>query len=319
MTTHAVAAMHTAFTQGSSFLLTTHEHPDGDAIGSCLGLAHYLKGLGKRVSLYCVDPVPETYQFLPGATWFQTQVPEVAFDYCVVLDVGELGRAGAVSRWSPALGPYLNIDHHSDCAPFGLHNLIDPEACATAVLIHRLIRAAGHTFTAEVALCIYTAIVTDTGSFRHANTNPEAFAIASELLQCGVNTVAVTRQLFDDQPRQRLELLALVLPTLSFSDNGRIASLTVTQQMYAQTGATPEHAEGFVSHPRSVQGVEVAILFRELGPDLWKVGLRSHQRVDVAKVAKAFGGGGHKAAAGCTVAGSLVEVKSRVLSQLGLR
>lgn len=298
------------------FLITTHEGPDGDAVGSSLALASYLRRLGKDVTVYSCDPFPELYRFLPGFDSAVTALPDKAFDVCFVLDVGEFKRAGREIAESQRLGSLVNIDHHKGCDDFGDINLIDPQACATGALIYRIITAAGDTVDYETALSIYTAVITDTGSFRYSNANPEAFAIAGEMIATGINAWYISEKLYESQPRQRLELLAQALSTLTISPCGAYASVTVTLDMYARTGGCPELTDGFVNYPRSIQGVEVAVFFREIEPDKYKVGFRSKGKVDVSELAAAFGGGGHHNAAGCTVTGSYADITSRVFDHL---
>ena len=305
-----------AIASNTSFLITTHESPDGDAVGSTLALASYLRGLGKDVTVFLCDPVPELYAYLPLADTAERRIPSRHYDVCFVLDVGEFRRAGAELANYSDIGMFINVDHHLHCEEFGTFNLIDPEAAATGILVHRIIRAAGHTVDYPTALCIYTAIITDTGSFRYSNANPEAFAVAGEMVATGINTWSVAEKLYESQPRERLELLALALSTLTVSPRGDYAALAVTLDMYARTGASAELTDGFVNYPRSIRGVEVALFFREIKAGFFKVGFRSKGRVDVAALAAAFAGGGHHNAAGCTIAGSLPEVKRQVFAIL---
>lgn len=302
---------------GRSFLVTTHESPDGDAIGSSLALANYLVELGKDVTVHICDPVPEIYSFLPLADKVTTTLPDRAYDVCFVLDVGEFRRAGKqVAAASGRIGVFVNLDHHKTRDEFGRFNLIDSTAAATGILIYRLIRAAGHEVSLATALCIYVATITDTGSFRYSNANPEAFAVAGEMIAKGVNAWDVASQLYESQPRCRLELLSLALSTLSFSECGRFASLTVTLDMYDRTGTDAELTDGFINYPRSVRGVDVAIFFRQLSETAYKVGFRSKGLVDVSRLAEGFGGGGHHNAAGCMVEGSIDEVREKVYAHL---
>jgi phosphoesterase RecJ-like protein len=178
--------------------------------------------------------------------------------------------------------------------------------------VYRIARAYGYPFDFETALCIYVAIITDTGSFRYSNSNREAFNIAGEMIETGVNAWDVAEQIYENQPRKRLDLLALSLATLEVKSNGLAASLTVTLEMYEKTGSNAELTDGFVNYPRSIQGVEVAIFFRQLEEYKYKVGFRSKGKVNVAAFSEALGGGGHHNAAGCVVEGSLPEVQSLV-------
>ncbi len=296
----------------SSFLLTTHEGPDGDAIGSSLALASFLRSIGKAVTVHYQDPVPDLYAFLPGVDSVCAHIPVTDFDVAVVLDIGERKRAGKEFCAFSRVGTTINLDHHLSCDTFGDYNLIDCQAAATGILVYRIAHAFGYRFDRETALCIYVAIITDTGSFRYSNANREAFTIAGEMIECGVNAWDVAEQLYENQPQKRLELLARCLPTLEVFKDGQAASVSVTSDMYAASGADSELTDGFVNYPRSVRGVEVAIFFRQLEERKFKVGFRSKGKVNVAAFSAALGGGGHHNAAGCTVDGSLEDVKATV-------
>ena len=296
----------------SSFLLTTHEGPDGDAIGSSLALASFLRSIGKAVTVHYQDPVPDLYAVLPGVDSVCAHIPDTDFDVAVVLDIGERKRAGKEFCAFSRVGTTINLDHHLSCDTFGDYNLIDCQAAATGILVYRIAHAFGYRFDRETALCIYVAIITDTGSFRYSNANREAFTIAGEMIECGVNAWDVAEQLYENQPQKRLELLARCLPTLEVFKDGQAASVSVTSDMYAASGADSELTDGFVNYPRSVRGVEVAIFFRQLEERKFKVGFRSKGKVNVAAFSAALGGGGHHNAAGCTVDGSLEDVKATV-------
>jgi phosphoesterase RecJ-like protein len=295
-----------------SFLLTTHEGPDGDAVGSSLALASILRKMGKDVVVHYRDPLPDLYGFLPGSDSVLAYVPDRDFDVSFVLDIGDLSRAGEEFCNFNRKGMLVNLDHHLACDNFGNLNLVDPGAAATGVLVYRIARALDFCFEFETAICLYVSIITDTGSFRYSNANREAFTIAGEMIECGVNAWDVAEQLYENQPRKRLELLARCLPTLEIIKGGLAASVTVTLNMYAATDADAELTDGFVNYPRSIRGVEVAIFFRQLEEGRVKVGFRSKGKVNVAVFSAALGGGGHHNAAGCSVEGSLEDVKARV-------
>lgn len=295
-----------------SFLLTSHEGPDGDAVGSTLALASILRKIGKEVVVHYRDPLPDLYGFLPDSDSVCAHIPDRDFDVAFVMDIGELRRAGDEFCSFSRIGKTINLDHHLACENFATLNLIDPAAAATGVLVYRIASALGYIFDAETALCLYVSIITDTGSFRYSNANREAFTIAGEMIECGVNAWDVAEQLYENQPRKRLELLARCLPTLEIIKGGLAASVTVTLDMYDVTGAHAELTDGFVNYPRSIRGVEVAIFFRQLEEGRVKVGFRSKGKVNVAVFSAAMGGGGHHNAAGCTVDGTIAEVKARV-------
>ncbi|MDD2732728.1 MAG: bifunctional oligoribonuclease/PAP phosphatase NrnA [Desulfuromonadaceae bacterium] len=296
----------------SSFLITTHEGPDGDAVGSSLALASFLRNLGKNVTVHYQDAVPDLYAFLPGTDSVLQHIPDQHFDVSFVLDVGERKRAGKEFCDFLRVTTTVNLDHHLSCENFADYNLIDSQAAATGIIVYRLAAAYGYHFDRDTALCIYAAVITDTGSFRYSNANREAFTVAGEMIACGVNAWDVAEKLYENQPQKRLELLAKCLSTLEVFKDGKAASVTATSDMFAACGANAELTDGFVNYPRSVRGVEVAIFFRQLEEKKFKVGFRSKGKVNVAAFSAALGGGGHHNAAGCTVDGSLEEVKAAV-------
>lgn len=310
--TETIQAILGEIQRGTSFLLTSHESPDGDAIGSSLALASFLRNIGKDVCVHYRDPVPELYAFLPGADTVCPHIPDQDFDVAIVLDVGEFRRAGEEFCNFRRFNTLINLDHHLTCENFGVYNLIDSGAAATGVLVHRIASAAGYAFDAETALCLYVSIITDTGSFRYSNANREAFTIAGAMIEAGVNAWDVAEQLYENQPRRRLELLAHALSTLEVFAAGLAASITVTLDMYTATGADSELTDGFVNYPRSIRGVEVAIFFRQVAEERFKIGFRSKGKVNVAAFSQVLGGGGHHNAAGCTIDGTLDEVKAKV-------
>jgi phosphoesterase RecJ-like protein len=295
-----------------SFLITTHEGPDGDAVGSSLALASFLRKLGKEVTVHYQDKVPDLYVFLPGTDSVLPHIPDRNFDVSFVLDIGERRRAGKEFCAFSRVTTTINLDHHLSCENFADYNLIDSQAAATGILVYRIATAYGYAFDRDTALCIYAAVITDTGSFRYSNANREAFTVAGEMIEYGVNAWDVAEKLYENQPQKRLELLAKCLPTLEVFKDGLAASVTATSDMFTACGANAELTDGFVNYPRSIRGVEVAIFFRQLEENKFKVGFRSKGKVNVAAFSAALGGGGHHNAAGCTVEGSLEEVKSAV-------
>jgi len=314
--TAIIAEILAEIANNSTFLITSHEGPDADAIGSTLALANYLSARGKDVTIYLCDPVPENCSFLPMADQVQHELPEREFDVCFVLDIGEFRRAGKAITTSTRIRRFVNIDHHLGCENFGVQNLIDPTASATAALIYRIIKQNGDEVNYPTALCIYTAVLSDTGSFHYSNANPEAFAIAGEMIACGVKPWDVSEALYESEPREKVTLLALALSDLTISPSGEYASLTVTQEMYRQTGGNAELTDGFINFARKIRGVQVALFFRELKEGEFKVGFRSKGKVDVSAISANFGGGGHRNAAGCVIKGSLAEVKALVFDRL---
>ena len=303
--------------ENQRFLVASHESPDGDALASTLALTLALRNLGKEVVAYNPSGMVTPFGFLPGAdTVVDTLTGEAPFDAGFVLDAGELRRAGTDLRERCAI--LVNIDHHPYSEDFGEHYYVDESASSTGVLVYRLLRAGDVDITREIAINIYTTVLSDTGSFRYSNADREAFLVASEMIDKGLNAWDIASRLYETQPRQRLVLLGEALQTLTISSCGRDASISVSCEMLSKANAGPEHTDGFVNYPRSIEGVEVAIFFREISPGLYKVGFRSKGLVDVGGLARELGGGGHHNAAGATVSGSLVEVRSQVFRRLGI-
>lgn len=300
---------------GQSFLVASHEGPDGDAIASTLALTLALRSLGKDVVAYNCDGVPDSLTFLPGAATIRTTLgPSESFDVGFILDAGELRRAGAdlVQRCTLL----VNIDHHPFSEHFSPLHLVDEKASATGALVYRLLQEGNIPLSQEIAFCVYTAILADTGSFRYANADAEAFRVAGEMIALGVNPWDAAAGLYENQPELRLRLLARALGTLTLSSCGRYGSVSVTTEMFVATGARAEHTDGFVNYPRSISGVEVGLLFRQIGPDQFKVGFRSKGRIDVGAISREFGGGGHHNAGGAQLEGDLDSVRNRVFQRV---
>ncbi len=299
------------------FLISAHENPEGDAIGSVLALQLALTGMGKEAKVLNQDPTPEALRFLPGAEEIIHWAPEgEGFDAAFALDCGDKARLGVEFTRVQGIGKIINIDHHISNSYFGDINWVDPKASSTAEMIFELLRVLPVGMNRAIAENIYTGILTDTGSFHYSNTSPKAFAVARKCLLTGVDPWKVAEKIYETQPLARLRLLPLVLETLEAADGGRISSVVVTQRMMKQTGASSALTEDFINFPRSLKGSEVALLFREMEPEKYRVSLRSRGNVDVARIAKEFQGGGHPNAAGCTVEGNLGKVRARVLERV---
>lgn len=299
-------------------LCVMHAGPDADALGSTLGLALALTEQGKDVTLFCATEVPRNLRFLPGLDRLVHEVPAGAtFDATTVCDVGASHRIGPGLPERARLGALLNLDHHLTCDDFGDVNYVDADAAAVGVLVHRVLGAMGHPLSRDVALALYASVLTDTGSFRYSSTNPEALRVAADLVQAGADPWVVSSSIYEQNPVERLRLLQQVLGTLEVSDDGLFASIVVTHAMTEATRAKAELTDGFVNFARGIRGVEVAAQFSEPAPgspDPWNLSLRSRGKVNVAKVAQRFGGGGHHNAAGARLHGTRAEVFAAVAS-----
>jgi len=302
---------------GQRFLISSHENPEGDALGSILALGLALKGLGKEVLVLNQDPTPEMLSFLPGAEEITHQAPaDGRFDVAFALDCGDKTRLGEEFTKVQKIRKVINIDHHISNSYFGDINFVDPAASSTAEIIFDLLRIIPVAMSPAVAENIYAGILTDTGSFRYSNTSPKTFTVARMCLLAGVEPWKVAEKVYETQPLPRLRLLPLVLKTLEVAENGRVSSVFVTKKMMEETEASVALTEDFINFPRSLKGVDVALLFREVSPVKYRVSLRSRGGVDVARIAADFKGGGHPNAAGCTVEGTLPEVKAKVLERV---
>ena len=306
-------------------LCTMHRHPDGDALGSALALAAALRELGREVVVYNPDDLPYNFRFLPGAASVVKSIsPAEKFDATVATDSGKASRLGPDLPGPDRRGVFINLDHHVTTEPFGDLNYVDPAAAAVGVLVFKIIQGLGAPVSRDAATCIYASILADTGSFRYSSTDPESLRIAAALIEAGVEPWEMTVQVYEQQPLARLKLLGDVLTTLAVAEGGKLATLTITNAMKARTGTDQDLTDGFINHARSIMGVEVAASFTEpdgqsfdagVAPG-WYVSFRSRGRVDVSKVAQKFGGGGHKNAAGCTIAGTEAEVRARIAAEI---
>ncbi|MFQ5899939.1 MAG: bifunctional oligoribonuclease/PAP phosphatase NrnA [Thermodesulfobacteriota bacterium] len=299
--------------KGKNFLISAHLNPEGDAVGSALGLALGLRKSGKNVTVFLEDPVPAIFNFLPSAEKVLHKVdPTRDYDVQIVVDCGDMDRTGEKFRDFKGRKVLINIDHHSTNTRFGDVNLVNTNACATGEIIYDILNAMSVNITPEIAINIYVAILTDTGSFRYASSTSRAFYIASEMVKRGVKPHEIAKKVYESNPAERVRLLGDVLKTLNVSKDGKMASICITLDMMQRAGATKDIVDGFVNYPRSIEGVKVAILFREDSLNRVKLSFRSKGAVNVADIAKELGGGGHPQAAGCTVDGSMEEVKERV-------
>lgn len=298
----------------NNFLVVAHENPDGDAIGSTLGLALALKDMGKNVTAFNVDGVPDIMGFIPNNDFLVSALPEGrTYEVVFVLDSGDIKRTGIdVSEIADTV---INIDHHPH-SDFGDICYLDTTASATAVLIYRVLKACHHDISTAVAKCLYLGILSDTGSFRYSSANPEAFEISGKLVAHGVDPWEMACSLYESYPPERMKLLSLVLPTLKVSNCGRYASVSMLLDFLSESGATTEHADGFVNYPRAVRGVEVALFFSQKDSNTFKVSFRSRGNIDVGGLARELGGGGHHNAAGATVPGPLTSVETTVFQLL---
>jgi phosphoesterase RecJ-like protein len=285
------------------FVLSSHSRPDGDSIGSQLAMAYALRALDKEVVIVNADPAPPPLMQFPGVPEI-TIAPRVdgQFDAAIIMECGDLGRTGVAG-----LEPFfvINIDHHPGNTAYGQINWFDASAAACAEMVYDIVRALPIPLTKEIATHIYLAILTDTGSFHYSSISPRTFDICRECLQAGVDPVRVARNVYDSNNMGRLKLFGAVLSAMQLDETGRIAIVYVDHQMARQAGGTYEDTEGLINLPLTVKEIEAVVFFKQIEGEEYRVSMRSKGDIDIGAVAKEFGGGGHKNAAGCTVHGGI--------------
>jgi phosphoesterase RecJ-like protein len=299
-------------------LITAHIDPDGDAVGSCLGLKLALRHLGKTADVVLDSPLPPTLLFLPEAETIR-RPEEIGKRYATafVLDSSSLDRVGAVAEKAFAPGAKVAvIDHHWGNEGFGDLRLVDPEASATAELVYDLIQALRVPLTREIAECLYTGILSDTGGFRYANTSSRTLRVAARLVEEGARSSVVAEALYATKTAPSLRILGLALASLETQGGGRIGAMTISREMFEKAGAKPEDADGIVQYAKALVGARVGILIQEIAPNEIRASLRSDGTVDVNQVASQFGGGGHRNAAGLRVRGALETVRQDIFRAL---
>jgi phosphoesterase RecJ-like protein len=296
------------------FVLTSHARPDGDAIGSVLACCQILRKMGKQAEVVLNGSVPHIYRPLPFAdAVIDAQSINGHYEAAILVECDSVKRANLPGLEQQFL---INIDHHVSGKPFAHLNWIDPSACATAEMIYRLAHAAGVPLCPDVATCLYTAVLTDTGAFCFVATSERTFALAQELVRAGANPARIAQSVYFSYPIAKMRLLGAALSSLH--RDGDLAWMAVNREQMERCGALDEDCEGLVNYALGVEGIEVAVFFRELADHRWRVSLRSKGAVDVSHVAARFGGGGHFCASGCALEGPVSVAAERVLAQLRL-
>jgi bifunctional oligoribonuclease and PAP phosphatase NrnA len=298
--------------QGERFLVCSHTRPDGDAVGSMLAMGMLLEQMGKKADLVAADRVPAVYRSLPGAGKVRWVLRERGlYDAVILLECDSLERSRV-----RGLEPYfsINIDHHATGRNFGHVNWIDRDAASVGEMVYRLVKAAGATVTPEMARCLYTTVLTDTGGFCYGGIRASTFEFARELAAAGADPVAIARDIYFATPESKLRLLGAALSTLQHE--GKLAWLWVTHADMLRTGAVEEDCEGIVNYAISIGGVEAAAFLRELPEGRIRLSLRSKGKIDVAAIAAGLGGGGHENAAGVSLDGPLERATEEILAAM---
>jgi phosphoesterase RecJ-like protein len=312
-----IAELLTLFRSQPRFLLTSHSRPDGDAIGSVLALAEVLDQLGCKTDILLADPVPSTYSALPNLHRIHHSLSANEIDPtgtvpAILLECDGIARTGLLGLEDRTL---VNIDHHASGRAFGSINWIDEHACAVAAMVYRIAIAAKVRITPSMATCLYAAILSDTGTFTYSSTTAHTFALVHDLAAHGANPSQIARDIYFSNPASKIRLLGIALSNLN--TEGDIAWAWITAEDMDRIGAGEEDCEGVVNYLISIAGVESAVFLREV-PDIsqFRLSIRSKGKLDVARIAEHFGGGGHRNASGCTLNGPLDVAISRILTQL---
>lgn len=296
------------------FVVTSHARPDGDAIGSELAMAFALRALGKDVRVVNADPVPVMFRDFPGVDEVEVAAAfDGDADAVIVMECSSLARTG-VSGLDRLF--VINIDHHPGNAEYGDVNWFDESAAACGELVFDLVRALDVSFSFEIASHVYLAILTDTGSFHFSHISPRTFDICRQALEAGVDPVAVARRVYDSNTMGRLRLLGTVVNDMEVIAGGRVALLYMDPAISRRTGAAPDDAEGLINVPLTVGEIVAVAFIKQVTPAEQRVSFRSKGEVDVGAIARAFGGGGHKNASGCTIAMAVAELKPILVQRL---
>ncbi|QQE80846.1 bifunctional oligoribonuclease/PAP phosphatase NrnA [Alicyclobacillus sp. SO9] len=300
------------------WLIVTHERPDGDALGSAFAMAHIMQALGKQWTFIAADPLPIRFSYLPlfeKAVIASDNVTRT-FSHVVSLDCADMERFEALHKYLDKDVEIINIDHHRTNPQYGAAAIVDAEASATCELVYHVARELEITLSKELATCLYTGLLTDTGGFALPNTTRVVHQIAAILLASGVLPYDVAEPALESRSWEQMRLLKLALMNLTVSEDGRYAAVYATQAMLKESGATQDDADLLVGFARGIDTVEVGLLFKELPDGTIKASLRSKRYVDVSRIAQHFGGGGHVRAAGCTLGHDLEEAMNAIIEKV---
>jgi bifunctional oligoribonuclease and PAP phosphatase NrnA len=296
------------------FVLSSHSRPDGDAIGSQLAMAYALEAMGKEVAVINADAAPPPLMAFPGVADIRIAPrADGDFEAAIIMECGDLARTGVqgLDRFF-----VINIDHHPGNTGYGRINWFDSSAAACGEMVFDLVRALGVPLSVEIATHIYLAILTDTGSFHYSNLSPRTFDICRETLEAGVDPVLVARNVYDSNNMGRLKLFGALLSAMQIDQTGRIAIVYLDHEMAREAGGTYEDTEGLINLPLTVKEIQAVVFFKQDQGDTYRVSMRSKGEIDIAAIAKQFGGGGHKNAAGCTVSGPIDELRKLFVEKI---
>jgi phosphoesterase RecJ-like protein len=300
-----------------TFCIVGHVRPDGDCIGSQLGLTLALRNEGKKVVCWNEDPVPQKYAFLDPDGEFRKPAAGGSFDCVIATDAASFERLGRVNDFIEQRKLLINLDHHASNTRYGEINWVLSRAPSTGELVYQMLRQARWPITPRIADCLFTAVSTDTGSFQYPTTRPTSYHVAGELVKRGANLEKICHEVYQSYPISRVRLLQRVYNRFRLTDDNRIAYFWLKQADYARTGADQADSEGLIDHLRAIEPVVVACVFEEVEPELIRVSLRSKStKGDVNEIAAQFGGGGHMAAAGARIPGRPLSVQRKLIAAI---
>ncbi len=306
-----------AIREASTICVVGHIRPDGDCVGSQLGLTFALRSEGKKVVCWNEDVMPQKYRFLDRDGDFQQPTRGLKFDCVIAADCASFERLGKIGPFIARRKPLINIDHHESNSRYGDLNWVSPRDPSTGELIYRLLKIARWPVTPRIADCLFTAVSTDTGSFQYPSTRPGTFHVGGELVTRGANLAKICDEVYQSYPVSRARLLKLVYSKFKLTHNDRIAYFWLRKADLARTGAESNDTEGLIDHIRAIEPVVVACVFEEMEPELTRISLRSKSdKVNVNEVCAQFGGGGHPAAAGARIPGKPLSVQRQVVAAI---
>lgn len=298
----------------NDIVILTHKDPDGDAIGSSLAMYLALKGINKKVDLI-IPTYPKTFNFLPGIDEIKKESNVKNYDLAIALDCGDRERLNGFVDYFDNANKKISIDHHGTNTMFGDYNYVNPDAAATTQVLYLILSFLEIDITKDIAKCLYTGLLTDTGGFKYSSVTLETFEIAQNLLAKGINIAEISRKVLDVMTKKELELLKSALNRIELFEDEKIAITYITKEDMESIGSENGDHDGIVNYGRNIEGVEVSVLLREADTG-FKASLRSNDYVNVSDVALIFGGGGHKKAAGCVIHMGLEEAKKAIVQEV---
>lgn len=299
-----------------NFAIVSHTSPDGDSMGAILGLYNALIMMGKSVDIFLEEAPPDKFSFLPNFKRIRYDKNYGNYSYLFILDCGDLERLGNCMEIVHNCKALINIDHHISNKLFGNINIVDANASSTGELIYEILKINGFNITKDIAACLYTSILTDTGGFKYSNTTSVTLTITGDLINTGIDFPEINSIIYNRKSISQVKLMSMVTSTIEMFNNNTISLLLLTREMLEKCNATDEEAEEFINIARDIKGVEVSVFLKEKDKGKYKISLRSNKYVDVRIIAEAFNGGGHIRAAGCTIEGKLNNVKSKLIDEI---